>query len=183
MANFGFAAGSLSNTTSPIAGITISTLASDSNFLSFTSSSGWDSAAQISGADGFFSSPTTHLAAHNAVYFTITAAAGYSFSLEGFSFLARSTANAPRDIGFRINSNFYDFSEIHSNNSVITTISNASLGLSGLTVATISIQGWNATGASALQLDNISLSGSVVPEPASAVLMMLGAMTFLRRRR
>ena len=113
----------------------------------------------------------------------MTAAAGYSFSLEGFSFLARSTANAPGDIGFRINSNFYDFSEIYSNHSVITTISNASLGLTGLTAATISIQGWNANGASPLQLDDISLIGSVVPEPASAVLMMLGVMTFLRRRR
>ncbi len=183
LANFDFAAGSLSNSASPITGITISTLASDSNFNSFTSSSGWNSAAQISGANGFFSNPTAHSAAQNAVSFTITAAAGYSFSLDGFSFLARSTGDAPGDIGFKINSGFYGFSEIYSNNSAITTISNASLGLTGLSSATISIQGWNATGASALQLDNIVLTGSVVPEPASVVLMMLGVMTLLRRRR
>jgi hypothetical protein len=183
LANFDFAAGSLSNSASPISGITITTLASDSNFNSFTSSSGWVSAAQISGASDFFSNPTAQSAAQNAVSFTITAAAGYSFSLEGFSFHARSTGDAPRDIGFKINSNFYDFSDIYSNNSAITTISNTSLGLTGLTSATISIQGWNATGSSSLQLDNIFLTGSVVPEPTSAVLLILGVMTLLRRQR
>lgn len=183
LANFDFTAGSLSNTVIPNDGITISMLASDSNFNAFTSSSGWNSAAQISGADEFFSDPITHSTAQNAIYFTITAAFGYSFSLDSFSFLARSTSSAPKDIGFKINSSSFDFTDQYSNDSVITTISNSSLGLTGLTSATISIQAWNANGAVALQLDNIFITGSVVPEPSSAILIMLSAITLLRRRR
>ncbi len=183
LANFDFAAGSLSNSASSISGITISTISSGSSFNSFTSNSGWENAAQISGAASFFSSPTTHATAGNALYFTITAASGYSFSLDSFSFLARSTATAPADIGFKISSSFYDFSETYSNNSTITPISNSSLGLSGLTSATLSIQGWNASGSGALQLDNIFLTGSVIPEPSSATLVILGSVALLRRRR
>ncbi len=183
LANFNFAAGSLSNSASSISGITISTISSDSAFNSFTSNSEWDSAAQISGAASFFSSPTTHAAAGNALSFTITAASGYSFSLDSFSFLARSTATAPADIGFKISSSFYDFSGTYSNNSTITTISNSSLGFTGLTSATLSIQGWNASGPGALQLDNILLTGSVVPEPSTAILVMLGLVALLRRQR
>ncbi len=182
LANFNFTGGSLANAASPISGITISTLASDSAFNSFTSSSGWDSAAQISGAANFFT-PTTHAAAGNAVFLTITAESGYSFSLDSFSFLARSTATAPADIGFKIDSSFHDFSGTYSNNSAITTILNSSLGLTGLTTATLSIQGWNASGSGAIQLDDIFLTGSVVPEPSSVILVMLGSIAFLRRRR
>jgi hypothetical protein len=183
LANFDFTGGVLSNSASSIPGITISSLSTESAFNSFTSSSGWDSAAQISGASGFFSTPTTHSAAQNAVFFTLSAASGYSFSLDSFSIRARSTATAPADIGFKIDSTLYDFSESYSNDSTITSVSNSSLGLSGLSSATISIQGWNASGSSALQLDDIILTGSVIPEPTSAVLAALGALTLLRRRR
>jgi hypothetical protein len=183
LANFDFTGGSLSGSTSSILGITVSLLSSESAFNSFTSSSGWDSAAQISGASGFFSSPTTHSTAQNAVFFTISAASGYSFSLDGFNFLARSTATAPTDIGFKINSTLYDFSGSYSNNSSITSISNSSLGLSGLSSATISIQGWNASDSGALQLDQLILTGTVIPEPTTAVLAILSLLTLLHRRR
>lgn len=183
LANFNFTDGSLSSSATPIAGLTISPIGSESNFLSFTSSTGWNSAAQISGASGFFSSPTTHQAADNAVYFNITAAPGYSFSLESFSFLARSTGDAPADIGFKIGTTLHDFSSSFSNNSTITSISNTSLALTGLTSATISIQGWNASGSTALQLDNIVLTGSVIPEPSTFILVIFGSVALLRRRR
>ena len=183
LANFDFSLGLLSSSTSSIAGITVSSLSSESAFNSFTSSSGWDSAAQISGASGFFSTPITHSAAQNTVFFTISAASGYSFSLDSFSFLARSTATAPADIGFKINSTLYDFSGSYSNDSAITSISNASLGFSGLSSATISIQSWNASSSGALQLDDIILTGTVIPEPSTAVLVAAGALTLLRRRR
>lgn len=183
LANFDFTLGSLSSSASPIPGITVSSLSSGSAFNSFTSSSGWDSAAQISGASGFFSTPTTHSAAQNAVYFTISAASGYSFSLDSFSFLTRSTATAPADIGFKIDSTPYDFSASYSNDSTITSISNSSLGFSGLSFTTISIQGWNASSTGALQLDHIVLTGSVIPEPSTALLAAAGALALLRRRR
>ncbi|MES2981177.1 MAG: hypothetical protein V4727_02595 [Verrucomicrobiota bacterium] len=182
LANFNFNEGSLSNAASPIFGVTISTLTSDSAFLLFTSSSDWDSAAQISGASNFFTT-TGQSGAGNAVTFTITAASGFRFSLDGFSFQARSTATAPGDIGFKIDSNFYDFSESYSNNLTITNISNSSLGLIDLTSATISIQGWNASGTFALQLDDLILTGTVVPEPSSFILCMFGALILLQRRR
>jgi hypothetical protein len=182
LANFGFAGGSLLNSATPIPGITISSIASGSTFLTFTSATGWDSAAQISGASSFFS-PATQANAANAVYFSVAAADGYTFSIEGFSFLARSTGMAPTDIGFKIGSTSYDFSETHSNNSTITSISNSSLGLTNLTTAIISVQGWNASGSSALQLDNIQLLGTVIPEPSSMILGILSALVLLRRRR
>lgn len=183
LANYTFTDGSLSTTASAPPGITVSLLNTDSSFLSFTSSTGWDSAAQISGASNFFSTPTNHSTAQNAVYFTITAATGYSFSLDAFSFLARSTSTAPADIGFKINSTLHDFSGSYSNNSTITSISESSLGLTGLTTATISIQGWNASGSGALQLDNIILTGSVIPEPSVFALCATGAILLMRRRR
>lgn len=183
LANFDFTGGSLANSAAPITGITISTVSTASSFNSFTSSSGFDSAAQISGASAFFSGPTTQAAAGNALVFTITAGQGYEFSLDGFSFLARSTAQAPADVGFEIGSNSYDFSGSYSNDSVITTISNQLLGLSGLTSATISIQGWNSSGTSELQLDNLVATGTVIPESSAALLGGLGLLTLLRRRR
>jgi hypothetical protein len=173
LANFDFTAGSLSNAASPAVGITISSLTSNSAFNLFTSNTGWDSAAQISGASGFFSIPTTQAAAQNAVSFTVTAESGYRFSLDG------------------LNSASYDFSNSYSNNSAITSIANSSLGLTHLTSATISIQGWNSNGSGALQLDNIVLTGTVmapppsisIPEPSSVVLCMSGALALWRRRR
>ncbi len=182
LANFNFTGGSLANAAAPISGLTISPLTSASVFLSFTDNTGWSSAAQISGATSFFT-PSTHAAAGNAVTFTITAASGFRFSLDGFSFLARSTATAPPDIGFRIGADRYDFSESYSNNSAVTSISSSSLGYASLTSATISIQGWNSSGTGALQLDNIVLSGNVIPEPSTAILCMFGALALLRRRR
>jgi hypothetical protein len=181
LATFNFTGESLANSAAPITGITVSNVSTASSFNTFTSSSGFDSAAQISGASAFFSSPTTQAAAGNALIFTITADAGYEFSLDGFSFIARSTAQAPPDIGFKIGLNSYDFSDSYSNDSTITTISNQLLGLTGLTSATISIQGWNSSGTSALQLDHLVLSGSVIPEPSSALLGGLGHLALLRR--
>ena len=183
LAIFNFSNGSSENSAAPITGLTVSSIATDSGFNSFTSSTGWDSAAQISGADLFFSSPTTHASAENAVYFTLTAAEGYSFSLENFSFLARSTRQAPADIGFKIGNTSYDLSGSYSNNSTITTLASSLFGFSNLTSVTISIQGWNASGSSPLQLDNIHLTGTVIPEPSVAWLCGLGCLLLLRRRR
>lgn len=182
LAHFDFAGGSLNHAASPISGLMVTKLASDSAFLSFTSSSGWESAAQISGAANFFT-PSTHAAAGNAITFTITAMPGFRFSLEGFSFLARSTGMAPGDVGFRIGPHHYDFSDTYSNQSAITNISKSSLGLTELDSATISIQGWNSSGSSALQLDNLVLTGAVVPEPSMFMLCLLGALPLLQRRR
>lgn len=182
LANFNFTGGSLENTAAPISGVTISPLTSDSVFLSFTSNTGWSSAAQISGSASFFT-PSTHTTAGNAVTFTITAVSGFRFSLDGFSFLARSTATAPPDIGFKIGADRYDLSESYANNSAITNLSSSSLGYANLTSATISIQAWNSSGTGALQLDNIVLSGNVIPELSTASLCVFGTLILLRRRR
>ncbi len=182
LATFAFTGGSLANSATPIAGLTVSNVSTASSFNSFLTGSGFDSAAQISGASNFFA-PTTQATAGNALSFTLTAGPGVTFSLDGFSFIARSTLAAPGDIGFRVGATAYDFSSTYSNNSVITTISNSALGVTGATARTITIQGWNSTGASALQLDNLSLTGTVVPESSSALLGALGALALLRRRR
>ena len=154
-------------------------------FNSFTSAGGFDNAAQISGAGSCFN-PATQAAAGNALVFTITADSGFTFSLTGFSFEARSVSTAPADIGFTINGTPFDFSSIYSNDSTKTTIANSSLTFTGLTDATISIQGWNG-GSGALQLDDLSAVGAVsaVPEPRAVALIVGGllAVVILQRRR
>jgi len=49
--------------------------------------------------------------------------------------------------------------------------------------ATVSIQGWNSSNTGALQLDNIVLLGTVIPEPSSILLLMFGTLVLLRRQR
>jgi|GEM_PF-1855056 len=181
LASFSFPAGVTTNGATPTAGITVTSVTTDSSFNSFTSSTGFDSAAQISGASSFFAA-TSQAAAGDALVFTITADPGYSFSLDGFSFIARSTAQAPSDIGFKVGLTAYDFSLSYSNDSTITTISNQALGLTGLTSAVISIQGWNSTGTSSLQLDNLVATGTIVPEPSTTLLGAVGVLVLLRRR-
>ncbi|MDE0835528.1 MAG: hypothetical protein OSA84_04170 [Akkermansiaceae bacterium] len=183
LANFDFAAESLNSAATPITGITVTAVSTGSSFNTFTSSTGWDSAAQVSGATSFFSGSTTQGAAGNALVFTITAASGYSFFLDSFSFQARSTSAAPADIGFTVSATSYDFASSYSNDSMITNISNPALGLTGLTSAVISIQGWNSSGSSELQLDNLIASGTVIPEPSAAILGAIGMLALLRRRR
>lgn len=183
LASFSFTDGSLANDAPGITGLSVSQIDTDSGFNTFTSVSGLDSAAQISGASSFFSGPTTQAMAENAVFFTITALDGYTFSINTFSFTARSTGDAPADIGFTIGANVYDFSSSYSNDSNITPISSSSLGLSGMSSVVIAIQGWNATGSSALQLDNLNVTGTVIPEPSIFCLVSLSALTLLRRRR
>jgi hypothetical protein len=183
LATFDFTGESLSSSAAPITGITVTDVSTGSAFNSFAASSGFDEHANISGASSFFSGATTQAAAGNTLVFSITAASGYKFSLTGFSFKARSTSTAPRDIGFTIGLNSYDFSSSFSNDSNITTISNLSLGLTDLTSATISIQGWNASSSGALRLDDLVATGTVIPEPSAALLGGLGMLALLRRRR
>jgi hypothetical protein len=186
LATFDFTAGSLADSAGA-SGITVGNVTTGSSFLTFTSASGWTSAAQISAASGFFSTPTTQASAGNALIFTITANANFKFTITGFSFQARSTATSPGDIGFTINGAAFDFSSSYSNNSTITTIQNLSLSFTNLSSGTISIQGWNATGSGLLQLDNLSLIGTIVavPEPHEvgvAIAGLLGVAVVMRRR-
>ncbi|MFK7851005.1 MAG: PEP-CTERM sorting domain-containing protein [Akkermansiaceae bacterium] len=193
LAGFSFTGGSLANDATAIAGISVTNISSDATggtggFNSFTSSSGWDSAAQISGAGAFFSGPSDQGSAGDALIFTITANPGFTFDLDGFSFRARSTNDAPADIGFTVGATAYDFSSVYSNNSTITSISNGALGLTDLITAEISIQGWNAGGSSSLQIDDLLLTGTVnsqavIPEPSTFLLGVIGTLAFLRRRR
>lgn len=121
--------------------------------------------------------------AGNAIYFTVTAGEGYRFHIESFGFRARSTPSAPTDIGFTIGDFRYDFSESYTNDSTITQLFKGSLGLNDLESVTISIQGWNSPGASALQLDDLILSGTFVPEVSTSALFMIGMLILLRRKR
>jgi hypothetical protein len=191
IATFDFTGGSLADS-AETANLIVSDISSAATggtdgFNSFTDSSGWDSAAQISGASSFFSAPTSQATAGDAIVFTIGVTSGFEFSITGFSFDARSTGTAPADIGFTIDGTSYDFSGSYTNDSVITTISSNSLSLTGQTsTITISIQGWNATGSGALQIDNISVAGlvSAVPEPGTyALLAGCCALGFVMVRR
>lgn len=169
--------------------ITVSMLATESSFNSALTATFSDPPAiQVSGASAFFQQ-TSQGAAGDAVYFTITAASGYEFSITQVSFDARGTSTSPADVGFSMNTTSYDKSGSFSNNSIQTTITESSLGFSNLTSATIAIQGWNASlgDTGALQLDDIGVFGSVsvIPEPSTygaiGGLLALGMVLYRRR--
>lgn len=168
--------------------ITVGNAETDSHFNSFTSASDWDSALQVSGASGFFSIPQNQASAGDAFYFTIDVASGYVFTVSEISFQARSTSGAPQQVGFSLGSLSHDFGSLFSNDSEITTLSESALSLQLTGSDTFAIQGWGSSGASALQLDNIQIRGTLtaIPEP-STYAAILGAVTlgmvFYQRRR
>lgn len=74
LATFNFTGASLTNSASPITGITVTDVSTGSAFNSFAASSGFDEHANISGASSFFSGATSQAAAGNTLVFSITAA-------------------------------------------------------------------------------------------------------------
>ncbi|HMP73667.1 MAG TPA: PEP-CTERM sorting domain-containing protein [Kiritimatiellia bacterium] len=117
--------------------------------------------------------------------FTITANPGYTFSLTDISFLYRATAAGPESIGYAINgANITSFGR----GSTLTESHVNTLNLTGLTSAEVRIQGWVPTGGTSsgggdFRIDDIRLTGTVVPEPGSLALLGLGALMVLHLRR
>ncbi len=97
--------------------------------------------------------------------FTITANPGYTFNITNISFNAYSTAAGPSAFGFAVGST--DLYEVDAPNASLISVNQAVSGQTGLTTATIRIQGWlngsrTSSGAGAFRLDDVVITGSVV---------------------
>lgn len=97
---------------------------------------------------------------------TITAAAGYQFTITNIAFRAYSTSAGPSAIGAAIGStNIFAMNATDSN---LMVINQPVSGQSNLTTATIKIQGWlngsrSSSGSGVFRLDDLVISGIVTP--------------------
>lgn len=99
-------------------------------------------------------------------YFTITASAGYTFSITNISFNAYATGAGPSAFGFAIGSS--DLYNVDAPSTSLLGVNQAVSGQTGLSSATIKIQGWlngsrASTGGGAFKLDDVLISGTVTP--------------------
>jgi len=104
----------------------------------------------------------TTQAAAKSFQFTITASPGYIFSITNISFRSYSTAAGPSAVGFAIGST--DLYAVNAPDSSLLTVNQAVSGQTGLTTATIKIQGWlngsrTSAGSGVLRLDDIVVTG------------------------
>ena len=137
----------------------------------------------------------------NDVYiqFTITPGSGYTFSLESLSLLAgRSAASSTRQWGFYTSATGFVTPVLFDD--VFATRGSSSMSSEGGSLAgepllqdissalTVRIYVNPGTGGSAnagrrLDLDSITLNGTVIPEPASLMLLGMGGALLMSRRR
>lgn len=102
-------------------------------------------------------------------HFTITATSGFQFSITNISFRAYATSAGPTVFGFAIGSN-----NIYSTNATdasLIVVNQSVSGQSGLTTATIKIQGWlngsrTSAGGGGFKLDDVIIAGTVFSAPS-----------------
>lgn len=99
-------------------------------------------------------------------YFTITANSGYEFSITNISFRAYATSAGPSAFGFAIGST--DIYSVNAPNASLVYVNESVSGQTGLTTATIKIQGWlngsrSSSGAGVFRLDDVVIAGTVTP--------------------
>ncbi|NJO87781.1 MAG: hypothetical protein HC831_01615 [Chloroflexia bacterium] len=103
-------------------------------------------------------------------YITITANSGYTFDITNISFEAYATTAGPSAIGFAIdNSNL--FSQDMPDASLVS-INALVTGQTGLSSATVKVQGWDntsrsTTGTGNYRIDNLIIQGAVNPIPTN----------------
>lgn len=142
----------------------------------FQVAGGWDTSA-IDSSSQYFS-------------FTLNIDSGYELTLEDFGFAYQSSENISIAAFFSTDG-FVTSQQLGTNIAVTDTnvgvASLTGLGISGLDgPVNFRIYGFNAaTGAGALEIDEVWSQGSLapIPEPASALLGSLGVLALLRRRR
>ena len=97
-------------------------------------------------------------------YFTITAGSGYNFSITNISFNAYATSAGPSAFGFAIGSS--DLYSTNAPSASLLSVDQSVTGQSGLSTATIKIQGWlnssrASTGGGSFKLDDVIITGTV----------------------
>jgi hypothetical protein len=100
--------------------------------------------------------------------FTITASAGYTFTITNVSFNAYATSAGPSAYGFQVAGT--DIFSVNATSVALVTVNQTVTGQSSLTSATIKIQGWlngsrSSAGSGAFRLDDLIVSGFVTALP------------------
>ena len=114
--------------------------------------------------------------------FTITAGSGYTFSITNVSFRAYATAAGPSAFGFRIGST--DIYSVNAPDGSIVAVNQSVSSQTGLTTATIKIQGWlngsrTSAGTGVFRLDDIVISGTVTAIAATPTISSSGTLSAL----
>lgn len=109
--------------------------------------------------------------------FTITANSGYQFTITNISFRAVSTGAGPSAIGFAVgNTNIHSVS---TSSGGLMVVNQPVTGQSGLTTASIKIQGWldgsrTTSGAGAFRLDDVIITGTVTSTASEPAINLQG---------
>ncbi|MFN0048294.1 MAG: beta strand repeat-containing protein, partial [Cytophagales bacterium] len=98
--------------------------------------------------------------------FNINAISGFTFSITNISFRAYATSAGPSAFGFGIGAT--DIYTVNAPDGTLVTVNQSVVGQTGLTTATIKIQGWlngfrTSSGAGAFRLDDLVITGTVTP--------------------
>ncbi len=134
-------------------------------------SGSWNSATQT-GAKNFF--------------FTITASPGVTFTIENVSFNAYATGTGPTAFGLAVGTT--NITSVDAPDQSLVAFNSPVTGQSNLSSATIRFQGWDngsrvTNGNGDFRIDDILVTGTIIPEPSTTLLGALGALALLRRRR
>ena len=104
---------------------------------------------------------------------TINAASGYTFDIDQVLFRHRATSTGPGTVGISISSTNYTGTG-DSVSTTVTTYESEELELTGLTSATIVLQGWDSggSGSGEFQMNNLQILGAVNAPPPSPTITL-----------
>ena len=206
LATFNFDNSTLANST-PTSGYTVTDLSfpttgtalenmntvTVTNSVAFAGNGTNNNKLQFSTSGQFQSTPALGVTAGQYLTFTITATTG-TLDLTALNLDHSRTSSAPRQLavyGATAANPTFSLLQTYSNGNSTTPLAldtldltNKSISFAGITSATFRLVMFeHNTNKGVGQFDNIVLSGTVIPEPSTALLSALGILALLRRRR
>ncbi len=162
-----------------------SNFAISSGTLQFGSVAGFTSPPYAQGSSGYNAADQSSA---KYFYFDIDADAGFAFSVTNLSFLVRSTGAGPSAVGASINGVSIWTSNIAADTTLSVDIDLSAFNFGNLTTAQVRFEGWDngsrvTTGGGQMRIDDVLLQGSVVPEPGTAAMVVLGSLGLYSFRR